>query len=363
MLANYKGVSAGFEARGDAINRQAFRDLKSGNPLDPTHRLLSRSVGGRLPTFQNYSSARRNGIPIDSGYGDRPVQFRNASLTSLGNNRNPGKRSPERRLHGDHVSAGRNGQFGSAIPRQQKRSDALRPQDGQHIETAAFIWPFIRALAGRAISRGGPVVRKGSPKTGQVKQLPGSKAGADRGPAAGSGNQPRSAGRQRGPGSKPQSVQGRHDAWKLRALETERPKPEQGDQDDRDRFDPHLRRVEDIALELNDYIRTVPELPQKYWFNHGKKVFQTTPGVRMVQDYNKASTTDVPYHRTKHFDMFGREIGQTHRSHHGQPDPNSKGYHPNPHHHRRDPVDQNRMLLFRGKEIWPGLFGNPWFKP
>jgi filamentous hemagglutinin len=44
------------------------------------------------------------------------------------------------------------------------------------------------------------------------------------------------------------------------------------------------------------------------------------------------STYGEEYNRTSYYDEYGRLIGQTHETDHGQPD-----VHPNPHHHIRDP--------------------------
>lgn len=156
MLANHNGISAGFEARGDAIYRRAIQDWKVA--INSTrHEGCCLNARKRMPTIQNYSSARSNRTSVGSGNDGRSVQFQNASLTELADNRNFGMRSPERRLHRDFLLIGTNRQFGSAIPHPKNRSDALPRQDGPHIETAALNWPFLRALASTAISRGGPV--------------------------------------------------------------------------------------------------------------------------------------------------------------------------------------------------------------
>ncbi|GEM_PF-1082216 len=93
------------------------------------------------------------------------------------------------------------------------------------------------------------------------------------------------------------------------------------------------------------------ELPDKYWINKTTPT-QVTPGTRTVNDPAKPSSAGGTYHSTTHYDEFGRLIGQTHRTTHGRSD------HPNPHHHRRDPVSKENLRTPRGSRIWPGLFGN-----
>ena len=93
----------------------------------------------------------------------------------------------------------------------------------------------------------------------------------------------------------------------------------------------------------------------RYWcFIFG---FGITLGTRTTNDDNKASQSGGTYHRTTHYDEFGREIGQTHRTHHGFSNPKGEHYHPNPHHHRRDPRRNGQKIKDpTGNKIWPGLF-------
>jgi len=105
-----------------------------------------------------------------------------------------------------------------------------------------------------------------------------------------------------------------------------------------------------------------PALPDEYWIKK-KPLEQVTPGTRVTNDLDKASSSGGTYHRTTHYDEFGREIGQTHRSNHGYSDKSDTQYHPNPHHHRRNPIS-GEWLKYPGrtpggpKKTWPGLFGN-----
>jgi len=98
-------------------------------------------------------------------------------------------------------------------------------------------------------------------------------------------------------------------------------------------------------------------LPDSYWINRDAQT-QVTPGTRTV-NIDKPSRSGGTYHSTTHYDDFGRQIGQTHRTHHGYGNPSSSQFHPNPHHHRRDPVTGERLRDPRtGSRTWPGLFGN-----
>ena len=99
-------------------------------------------------------------------------------------------------------------------------------------------------------------------------------------------------------------------------------------------------------------------LPDSYWINK-KAPTQVTPGTRTVNQTSKPSSKGGTYHSTTHCDEYGRQIGQTHRTHHGYSNPKSEHYHPNPHHHRRNPVTGEKLKNPRtGSRTWPGLFGN-----
>ena len=76
-----------------------------------------------------------------------------------------------------------------------------------------------------------------------------------------------------------------------------------------------------------------PALPEKYWKDR-KAPTQVQPGTRTVTDIKPSSRGKGDmYERITHYDEYGRSIGQTHTTDHGQPD-----IHPNPHHHTRNPV-------------------------
>ncbi|MEW8660623.1 MAG: RHS repeat-associated core domain-containing protein [Candidatus Thiodiazotropha endolucinida] len=95
-----------------------------------------------------------------------------------------------------------------------------------------------------------------------------------------------------------------------------------------------------------------PVVPDEYWINK-RSPNQVTPGTRTTNDYAKPSSAGGTYHSTTHYDQFGRRTGQTHRTTHGRPDS-----HPNPHHHRRDPITGERLRSPNGSRTWPGHFGN-----
>lgn len=58
-------------------------------------------------------------------------------------------------------------------------------------------------------------------------------------------------------------------------------------------------------------------LPDSYWINK-KAPTQVTPGTRTVNNPAKPSSSGGTYHSTTHYDQFGRQIGQTHRTSHGR---------------------------------------------
>ena len=76
-----------------------------------------------------------------------------------------------------------------------------------------------------------------------------------------------------------------------------------------------------------------PALPDRYWINK-KAPTQVDPGTRRITDMKPSGRSQGEvYERTSHYDQFGRQSGQTHKTAHGEP-----AVHPNPHHHTRNPV-------------------------
>jgi filamentous hemagglutinin len=74
-----------------------------------------------------------------------------------------------------------------------------------------------------------------------------------------------------------------------------------------------------------------PALPEKYWID--KAPTQVQPGTRRVTDQKPSGRSqNEVYERTTHYDEYGRQVGQTHKTAHGDP-----SIHPNPHHHTRNP--------------------------
>lgn len=92
-------------------------------------------------------------------------------------------------------------------------------------------------------------------------------------------------------------------------------------------------------------------LPDSYWLNR-KAPTQVTPGIRRVVDQKPSSRSKgETYKRVSHYDEYGRMIGQTHYTDHGEP-----SVHPNPHHHRRNPVTgQPVRNPETGSNVWPGV--------
>ncbi|WP_426733429.1 RHS repeat-associated core domain-containing protein [Myxococcus faecalis] len=75
-----------------------------------------------------------------------------------------------------------------------------------------------------------------------------------------------------------------------------------------------------------------PALPESYWTNK-KAPTQVQPGTRRLTDQKPSGRAqDEVYERTTHYDTYGRQVGQTHKTGHGEP-----AVHPNPHHHTRHP--------------------------
>ena len=76
-----------------------------------------------------------------------------------------------------------------------------------------------------------------------------------------------------------------------------------------------------------------PALPDSYWINK-KAPTQVDPGTRRITEMKPSGRSRGEiYERTTHYDEYGRQIGQTHKTAHGEP-----AVHPNPHHHTRNPV-------------------------
>lgn len=65
-----------------------------------------------------------------------------------------------------------------------------------------------------------------------------------------------------------------------------------------------------------------------------------------------SSGNNSMYFHTSHYNAFGRQIGQTHRSDHGRPQ-----NHSNPHHHRYD-IYGRKLKTPSGSSVWEGLFGH-----
>ena len=96
-------------------------------------------------------------------------------------------------------------------------------------------------------------------------------------------------------------------------------------------------------------------LPESYWINK-KAPTQIAPGTRTAT-IEKPSSKGGTYSSTTHYDEYGRQVGQTHRTHHGYSDPTSPQFHPNPHHHRRDPITGEQLRdPSTGSRTWPGEF-------
>ncbi|UTW45819.1 VCBS repeat-containing protein [bacterium SCSIO 12696] len=118
-----------------------------------------------------------------------------------------------------------------------------------------------------------------------------------------------------------------------------------------------LRRFIGVADELlESFLRrnttNKTALPDEYWI-YKRNPNQVTPGTRTINDVEKPSSSGGTYHQTTHYDEFGREVGRTDRTTHGR-----EIDHPNPHHHRIDPVTRERLKNTEGSRIWPGLFGS-----
>ena len=105
-----------------------------------------------------------------------------------------------------------------------------------------------------------------------------------------------------------------------------------------------------------------------YWRTY-RTPGQVTPGTREIVIYNKPSSKGGDYTHVTHYDEYGRQVAQTHFSHHGYSNPTKEGYHPNPHHHRSDPkkmkYDPGSKHTTNiepiknpqnGSKVWDGIF-------
>lgn len=107
----------------------------------------------------------------------------------------------------------------------------------------------------------------------------------------------------------------------------------------------------DLAPQIRVPASKGPALPDSYWIEK-KAPLQVTPGTRTV-NIDKPGSSGGTYHSTTHYDEYGRQIGQTHRTSHGRPTD-----HPDPHHHRRDPATGEKLKdPNTGSRVWPGWFG------
>lgn len=71
---------------------------------------------------------------------------------------------------------------------------------------------------------------------------------------------------------------------------------------------------------------------------------QVEPGTKQITDMKPSSRSKGEvYERTTYYDDFGRSLGQTHYTSHGEPD-----VHPNPHYHLRDPITGQTFGPFPG---------------
>lgn len=383
-------------ARANAIYQRALADQHAVNPLDPTQRLFARSGYGRIsppdavfvplnteqsalspPLIASGRMSRSTGHGL--GHGITQVEGargrdigRHSPSVSATENVVFGQRKtlpastaslPNRVPPGREVSAkkSQNPRNEPRMPgRQMGRPEADTNFDFEPFETAA-VGPFFNWLV-RAALAGGKLATRTGPKGAKPPRLGRSVKGAERQQNA----KPNSSNPRR---SSPVRAE-RSEVWKQRAAEATKHDHE-GNQGPPEDFG--TRRIEDVYLEIRDYLRKHPYLPDSFWKDH-RPPMQITPGIRMTHDEEKASRGGGTYHRTNHYDIFGRSIGQTHRTHHGYPDPNHPEYHPNPHHHRRKVVREEsdgheKENLIRRKvrdgrktKVWPGYFGNPWLE-
>lgn len=116
--------------------------------------------------------------------------------------------------------------------------------------------------------------------------------------------------------------------------------------------------INNLNQRLNDLKSRTTCLPDSYWINeYGRTSNQrdqyATPGTRTVNTMKPSSSPGNPlYLHTSHYDAFGRQIGQTHRTDHGRPRD-----HASPHHHRYD-IHGNKLNSPSGSSVWEGWFGH-----
>lgn len=89
---------------------------------------------------------------------------------------------------------------------------------------------------------------------------------------------------------------------------------------------------------------------QKYW--QKKTPTQVPPGIhRLVDQKPSRRSKGEVYKRVSHYDEYGRMIGQTHYTSHGEP-----SIPPNPHHLRRNPISGQQLPNPDNRtKIWPGV--------
>ncbi|MDN5489157.1 MAG: DUF6531 domain-containing protein [Acinetobacter sp.] len=116
--------------------------------------------------------------------------------------------------------------------------------------------------------------------------------------------------------------------------------------------------INNLNQRLNDLKSRTTCLPDNYWINeYGRTSNQrdqyATPGTRTVNTMKPSSSPGNPlYLHTSHYDAFGRQVGQTHRTDHGRPRD-----HASPHHHRYD-IHGNKLNSPSGSSVWEGWFGH-----
>jgi len=111
---------------------------------------------------------------------------------------------------------------------------------------------------------------------------------------------------------------------------------------------------------IDDMIPREAARYRRYWQREAPT--QIIPGKHRTTDLTKLSTnSEEVCKRVNHYDEYGRLKGQTHYSRY----PVQRGYHPDPHHHRRnaDRVPGNRRKEWQinpktGSKVWPGKYPN-----
>lgn len=93
-------------------------------------------------------------------------------------------------------------------------------------------------------------------------------------------------------------------------------------------------------------------LSDDYWQSR-EAATQVEPGARQITDLKPSSRkAGEVYERRTFYDQYGRQVGQSHLTDHGEPE-----VHPNPHHHVRNPVTGQRSGPQPG--LHPNDPGNP----